>query len=138
MEQIDFVHLAWAVLDQYREVGDGNTPIVYEDDYVRIQADPSQDIALEVTRKAFIDPALPHLRVENPVTMVAKVRDEQDIPSAEIIRHHGEHNVLIPHMLYLIEVCDPYRDFFKEMLDKYPEIDVQHGIYSISTNKRDY
>lgn len=137
MEPLDFVHLSWAVLDQYREVGDGTEPIVYEDDYVRIQADPSPDIALEVTRKAVDDVDRPHLRVENPVTMVAKIVDDQDIPSASIIRHHGEHNVLIPHMMYLIEICDPYHDFFKEMLGKYQDIDVQHGVYSMATNKRE-
>jgi hypothetical protein len=64
----------------------------YEDSVVLIQKNYS-GLDLQVTRKPMPDIA-EHLRVRNPTTMVM---------NGEIIRHHGEHEYLVPHMESLLE-----------------------------------
>lgn len=125
MDKIDFVQLAWMILDQYAEVDDeGNQTFLYEDEFILINSDLPY-ATIEITRKGIDDPERPHLRVDNPVTAVEKT-DGTKTP--EIIRHHGEHTILVSHMLYLIEICDKYREFYFEMLKKYPDIVVKFGV----------
>lgn len=127
MDKIDFVHLAWAVIDVHHKKAEepGSEEFSYDDDYINIECDNPQH-AIEITRKAINNIDSLHLRVENPVTYVTK-GDGPDNPP-EIIRHHGEHTYIVPHMLYLIERSEKYREFFSEMLTKYPETNVHYGI----------
>lgn len=78
MEADEFVDLAKAILK------DKDT---YEDDLIKITAGKNH-LDLEVTRKRILN-GPSHLYVENPTTMVA---------GRQIIRHHGEHCYIVPHM----------------------------------------
>lgn len=126
MDAIDFVHLAWHVLYEQgnRDLETLQVDQVYEDDFIRIDASQT-GLAIEVTRKAVDDPDRPHLSVENPVTMVSSAT--QTAPP-EIIRHHGENIYIAPHMMYLIELSETFREFFNNMQAKYPDLVVKYGI----------
>lgn len=80
----EFVQLALRIL------GDSQK---YEDDILLIEKEPfASCVDFQITRKE-MHPTN-HLRVSNPVTMVK---------DGKIIRHHGEHIYLVPHMKRLVE-----------------------------------
>lgn len=84
MSPIDFVNMAKLILGDNKK---------YEDDIIIIDSEPfASRNELIITRKALTEGD--HLRVSNPVTMVY---------DKEIIRHHGEHCYLVPHMKNLIK-----------------------------------
>lgn len=92
MEREDFVRLANEILAaKGSPYGVG---MQYEDDYITIRSNYN-GLNLEVSRKPFVDPENPHLRVPNPTTMVAR--------TGEIIRHHGEHVYITGHLKALAE-----------------------------------
>lgn len=86
MDEDEFVALARKIL------GDAKS---YEDDMIEIQRDKN-GLDLEVTRKKMPQYGS-HLSVTNPTTMVSK---------GKIIRHHGEHCYIVPHMEDLAAAID--------------------------------
>lgn len=128
MEGIDFVHLAWHILYEHgtRDEETGQVSETYEDDFIEIDTSGLKDKnAMYISRKPVDDPERPHLRVSNPVTIVSACGE--DTPP-EVIRHHGEHIHIVPHMMYLIETSEKFAEFYIEMLQKYPDITVHQGI----------
>ena len=89
LDRDDFVALAKRVLDQRATTRYGQR--FYSDDVIEI-AENYNGLDLEITRQARPEAAgTPddHLRVSNPTTMVM---------NGEIIRHHGEHVYVVPHL----------------------------------------
>lgn len=82
----DFVALALKIL------GDADH---YEDDLIKITRDRDYD-ELEIVRKPIPDRAS-HLLSENPTTVMLK---------GKIIRHHGDHAYIAPHMEELAAAID--------------------------------
>lgn len=89
MKAEEFVSVAFAILEKFEVER-------YQDDLIDIRKNFNR-LNLQVERKAQDvdrnDPAVSHLSVSNPTTMVM---------DHEIIRHHGEHCYLVPHMKKLL------------------------------------
>lgn len=91
MNDAEFVELARAILEKFDTDH-------FSDDLLMITTNMN-GLGLEITRKAQPvdrkDPKVGHLIVSNPTTMVTR--------EGEIIRHHGEHCYLVPHMMDLLQ-----------------------------------
>jgi predicted metalloenzyme YecM len=91
MDEVEFVEMARQILEKFGVE-------CYEDNLIKITTNYN-GLDLEVERKAqpvdCNDPKVGHLRVSNPTTIVTRKGD--------IIRHHGEHCYLVPHMKELVK-----------------------------------
>lgn len=96
MSNVEFVEMAKKIIFHFGHerqsiMGDG---LDYEDDMIKIRENYN-GLDLQIERKEIHDDEHPELRVSNPVTMVSK---------GEIIRHHGEHCYLVPHMKSILGI----------------------------------
>ena len=126
MKDRDFVQLAWTILHEHGERNEetGEVTQVYEDEYIIIDTSKSHT-AIEITRKSHVDEDRPELKTEYTVTKVSACTEDRD---PEIVRHHAEHAIIAPHMMYLIELSDTHNEFYLGLLENYPEIVVKQGI----------
>ena len=92
----EFVSMAYEILKKFGSEQNNlmTQGLAYEDNIIRI-TQYYNGLDLEVKRKPIIDENHSELRVSNPVTMVAK---------GDIIRHHGEHCYLVPHMKSILGI----------------------------------
>lgn len=88
---VAFVQLAWLIVEKRglpRQSAMQPDGLEYSDDLVRIRT-CHNGLDIEVERRPIVDDRYPELVASNPTTMV------QD---GTVIRHHGEHCHLVPHL----------------------------------------
>lgn len=96
---LDFVRLARSIVEQRglpRRSAMQPDGLEYSDNLVRIRT-RYNGLDIEVERRPIRDDRYPELAVSNPTTMV---RD------GIVIRHHGEHCHLVPHLEALSQEID--------------------------------